>query len=746
MPNGNSKYVYKILDTINRGKTEILTQRIFPISEIENVCTMLLLHNLATPQWISINCSEDLLSQAMCRIDRRMQSTRTNCYCLFFQTGKNSNCFLFVWSKSRAEQRNLCRSHKMETTEIANIENWLHFLQAPNIVLSPLWVRSKSMLLVYNKVSQTYVTQTGDWKALANEGWQLCTSGMQDIKVRSGLFSCKNATFIANLYVCDSTVDCPNDDFFDEQHCLCHGTPSNSFKNCKVTSFTNNKTKCSPLYYTTVNGSCIKFTQLNAECNSTGHILRKVTYTCENGLEIAVSLLDDFYSDCGQTADDEPIYKSVLIHKAHFSCMDPNEIPCLEGHVRCYRMKNICMFKIDQFGHLVPCRNGGNIENCKEFECNTAFKCIGFCCIPHEHVCDGFSDCPRTDESFCHIRSRCENMFKCKGSKYLCVHLGNVCDKNKNCPFGDDELFCELNFVCPTNCQCLALAIVCSNIGSVLHVSNLPFVSISFQNSENLIDVYNMNFSPNTYFLKMRHNNISEICSSALSHKLLLLDVAFNLVQTLISHCLPNNIVLKMLMLSDNKIVHIEQHSLSNQLNISFLNLSNDNLISFSQCIFGSSVHSLKVLSVRNNLFANIHHDSFLTLKLDVLDTTTYQMCCIVHDTTECHAHKPWYRSCSDLLCSHSLKQVFLAIYILLFIFNICSIILHRVLDTSGKQYYVTVVCVNTADLLCGTYLCLVWATDTHFAGRFVVIETNWRSAQLARFGCLLSSVPHKPP
>ena len=38
----------------------------------------------------------------------------------------------------------------------------------------------------------------------------------------------------------------------------------------------------------------------------------------------------------------------------------------------------------------------------------------------------------------------CLNMYHCRNSRHICLHLRNTCDAYEDCPFGDDELFCEL--------------------------------------------------------------------------------------------------------------------------------------------------------------------------------------------------------------------------------------------------------------------------------------------------------------
>ncbi len=736
--------VHKDLAATWKRMKHTLKRTIYPTSETKIMCTMMLLYNLASPEWISIYCSDTMLGQALCRTDKYTTDnfeTHTfdkNCHCLMFQTLKISSCVLFVWKHKTIQAKETCKWHRMDSVKIENVNSWLYFLLATNIPLSPILAslgeskaRRHQYLFMYNKVMQRYVAKSRDSNMY--EGYQLCASDMLKIQVGSGLFSCKNTTFISNLFVCDGDIDCPNNDISDEkENVFCaHFDAKNTqqHSNNKTINATENKPKCSPLYYVAASGSCVKFTRLMPK-NSfyAADVLNKSHYTCEDNSTIDIALVDDLHSDCGPNADDEPILKSLLVNDVHFRCENQNQVPCHQGHPQCYNLHDTCVYKIKGHGHLVPCRNGGHIENCEEFDCNLAFKCSWYYCIPWEYVCDNNWDCPAgTDESQCQMKGRCDNMFKCKGSD-SCIYLGSVCDSNKNCPNGDDELLCELKGIaCPENCQCLALAMVCSNISSLLQVIDRPFMFVSICCSGNLTNAHTIQVSPNARYVMLRNNNVSDICGSSLSKELLLFDIAFNQISGLKKQCFSNRIVLKMLVINDNHISYLQDKSLSNVLNLTGFNLSNNNLIQLSKHTF-SNLTYLKILSIRNNPLTHIHQHAFRGLKLEAMESTNYQICCILDQRSKCHAQKHWSLSCSDLLPTKSLKLHFLSIFATILFLNCCSVFLHILSQKSKKQYAVIVIAVNLTDLLFAEYLCTIWAADTHFAGRFVVVETIWRS------------------
>ena len=88
-------------------------------------------------------------------------------------------------------------------------------------------------------------------------------------------------------------------------------------------------------------------------------------------------------------------------------------------------------------------------------------------CIPWSYVCDNKWDCPHGYDELnetCSTNRECTNMFKCRNS-IRCVHMGDVCNGNMDCPERDDEQLCALNYLpCPSSCYCLTFVIKCSQL------------------------------------------------------------------------------------------------------------------------------------------------------------------------------------------------------------------------------------------------------------------------------------------
>ena len=269
-----------------------------------------------------------------------------------------------------------------------------------------------------------------------------------------------------------------------------------------------------------------------------------VTNNICNDQSIDKLFIYDLVFDCGANREDEPILMSLLVNKTYSSCAQPYMISCMEGHSKCYYLRDICTYRLDIYHHMIPCRNGGHLEYCKNFECNMMVKCFVSYCIPWSHVCDEKWNCPEGDNEFnnpvCTGDQQCVHMFKCRNRKHTCLHIGNMCDGNMDCPLGDDEYLCELkNMKCPLNCNCLVLAIQCSSVLELMikTQNQYPFLSVCMFNTSvdsllNLDDILEF-----VLVLKLLRNSLREICNILLLRYILVLDVRYNCSKRILNSC-----------------------------------------------------------------------------------------------------------------------------------------------------------------------------------------------------------------
>ena len=101
----------------------------------------------------------------------------------------------------------------------------------------------------------------------------------------------------------------------------------------------------------------------------------KILFVCDNGLAIDKSLINGLVADLENEGEDEPELKSLLLYNDVVTCKYPYQLPCRKGHQNCYNVVDICKYQLSELNHLIPCRTGAHLENCKRFQCNLWFKC-----------------------------------------------------------------------------------------------------------------------------------------------------------------------------------------------------------------------------------------------------------------------------------------------------------------------------------------------------------------------------------
>ena len=119
---------------------------------------------------------------------------------------------------------------------------------------------------------------------------------------------------------------------------------------------------CFYTYYMSISGFCKKYCNINLfeiqRDNSNNNITREIhinvenpeqsaTFLCDCGLTIDIFLFNDLIPDCGFVADDEPILLSLLTKNKTFPCNLPFELPCKQGHLRCYKLTHVSRYALE---------------------------------------------------------------------------------------------------------------------------------------------------------------------------------------------------------------------------------------------------------------------------------------------------------------------------------------------------------------------------------------------------------------
>ena len=298
----------------------------------------------------------------------------------------NNTCYMFKWFNGDTDHNDSfhekCKIHKMASVSITDLHVFDFILEATSIVrfnfLSELSINLVN-IFSYEKIwfHVTHTNQIIDKKFAS--GFHICQGKTEHLNFDlQNLYKCPSNSFISSLHVCDRSSDCGNNND-DERECGC----TNFNKHCR--EICNEQTcSCSPLYFKSYNGKCLRYTFQIFKKHDPTEVLLK--YKCNKSSEsLKTTLQSDLVPDCHHKSEDE----TILRNQTTSFCKVPDELPCQGGHSKCYNFNNICIYRLDEFNHLSLCRTGSHIEECKTFQCNQMFKCPKYYCIHWGYVCDG---------------------------------------------------------------------------------------------------------------------------------------------------------------------------------------------------------------------------------------------------------------------------------------------------------------------------------------------------------------------
>ncbi len=690
-------------------KHSILCGMHHPYKKSNFNCTVMLLSNLAKPQWISVHCQIPLIHNVVCHTSKKNETiesySATQKSCCNGHTVILNICYSFTQNMARDTKHKCWQKHRHD------IKIFKYLISAASSTFPPLFSCNFTNLIQYNKIWGNYsitILHHNSQKGLAiyfYDTFKFLKSG--------NLFECNKNYYISYMYVCDGNTDC-NEDSLDELECHHNYTKSES---CAVLHHLNASGNCN--LYLFLMGHEMTKQELLPSNYKQYNLDAKTISTKEN-----VLIYDQFHIPCAEK-----------LHNHDRKCNENGLLVCTRADFNCYNISDVCTYTLDTFSRLLPCRFGEHLEDCVKFECNIMLKCPDYYCISWAYVCDGKWDCPGgLDESSawnCGPKQVCKNLFKCKGSQ-RCIHLGDVCDDTIDCPAGDDELLCSLwdvkNRKCPVSCSCLVLAIKCVNVTSYLFQRKLPYQAIYIKESTHAFLTV---FTRAIIFTHV-YSGLVEICDGLnFMTSLIHFNASFNRIQVLYDNCFDTSLELKSIILKDNFLSNIHRKAFSGLTELLVLDISNNYLKNFSGHGLSDS-KELNILSIFNNSLIDLTKDSFDKMNFKTLQTDDYRLCCIVSSGTKCTADIPWYISCTNLLPNTAVKVTFYCFSGLIFISSTVSLILQVVsykkrVDKTAA-FATVVASINIADIICALPLVILWVTDLIHGGEFSLQELRWRT------------------
>ncbi len=731
---------------------------IYPETRGSQTCTVMLFSNVLEPTWLNVECKENILNHVLCMQNHTTIAVETentaqnHSVCSQYHLVHlivNKTCFYFQWTWVREPEMLLKnwagdrRQRVLKTVQLLKVKDLFLSVQAEVPLMLTVETNQEQkteilMLVCKKALNKVHCRNTG---GPTMNGFFVFWSSRNATFLEALLFQCKSGGIILSTLRCDGDNDCPNDTS-DEELCSCSETESlrvNPY--CRQIFYPQrNRTVCGLLFFTSSNGQCLYYTSFAAEENKSFSGQTKVK-NCSSPEQIHSDLGDDLIIDCPNSAHEESTLINLLRDNTKSFCSRPSELPCKQWHSTCFGISQICSYSLNDYGYLKPCRNGGHLEDCTNFECVFHFKCFQSYCVPWSYMCDGKWDCPKgEDETFaptCGNQSRCENMLKCKNI-HTCISLRVVCNDQIDCPFSDDEALCELrNFQCPEKCHCLALALSCYHLGKEsIPLELFLFFSVSIQDSPTFFSVQTATL-PSASFLILTENDILEFTVIKFSSHLVFLNISSNIIATTNENSFP--VSLQVLILDKNNIRSLKSGHFSQLDKLKYLSLSHNPIKQMPAQLFNAS-SGIKLLIISNIRFQSLDTNTFQGSSIQAILTDDYAVCCVSPKEAICTALLPRYRTCSHLLPEISMKVLFICISLLSLLINFCCIVMYTVSTTSQKTFSISVIVVNASNMLCVVYLKIIWANDLAFKDKFIPMDKSWRTSHTCfiAFGTLL--------
>ncbi len=375
---------------------------------VETMCSVLLLANLAQPQWVKVHCKLKLFVDVFCgvgtdsgpnetEIDNNDKHLLHRKSCVLV----DQTCFLFEWMKRERVKSGLKRKHQ-------NATNFEKLFDATGEEFPPIFSGDFQSVIIYKRFYNVYRFESRSSTG-STEGLVIVSSPPMRRQIGDNVLKCRSGTYLSVLSVCDEIPDCLPDSLSREEiNCDCSENNSDK-KACKNVMGISGKRKCS-LFFMLYREQCVLYQEFASKYQQfkTNETKQLQTFSHEN--IDARHICDHLH--CKSDPNTERDSTKVFFEMKKNHCQQKGEISCRGKHGTCFNVSSVCSYILDSFGKLTPCRNGQHLQSCQQFECSVMFKCPGFYCIPWAYTCDGKQDCPAGyDESItindCGLRRDC---------------------------------------------------------------------------------------------------------------------------------------------------------------------------------------------------------------------------------------------------------------------------------------------------------------------------------------------------
>ncbi len=709
-------------------------------------CAAVMVTNLAEPYYVVSDCYLPALVNVLClvpisNISKVHQPTQLKadlnlCVCSKTAVLRNTSCFSFEWQENVTSHQPKCYQRP---------QDFANLFAAVQVSRFPPFLLNENASMRFARFYNVHSFSFNKTEMFVN---YLCIFQAGAVLRETGenVFQNNKGEYISVQLVChNNTNDNPRQSTTSDS-CICSGSRKRKLlKTCQYISDSHNNKTCSPLYNKTAPGECRVYinTDENTKKISLTSNAYYATFLCSQGDKIHREMINDLEEDCPDGSD-EPVLNMMFLHHIYHFCAHSYQIPCREGHSRCFNISQICTYNLNPQMNLQPCRTGEHLQLCKHFTCNAMFKCEASYCIPWKFTCDGRINCPLgTDEltEMCALRN-CKQLFKCKSS-HVCIHLRSICDGIFDCPHQEDEILCHLNdAVCPRTCTCLSVAVHCDSTQIRKDYINkiLSFSIVLMKNCQ----LHHQLFLSSVLMLSITFSNLTEVCAW-IEHESTLrsIDVGFNCIEHLFVDCFGKTRNVQLIDLKNNHVSTLKTYVFRSLLELNYVSLSCNPLQNVASYTF-YEVPNLQHVSMFDVFGIQEDRKFLMHLDLEVVDTNDVYMCCFLPFNVQCSVHLPWYISCTRLLKMSMIRIILYTVSTGIVILNSASIVLciycfKKKLEKSSA-FTINIVSINLGDETCAAPLCMLWVTDLVWTDSIFLLQTEWRSGMTCHliFGIFL--------
>ncbi len=255
-----------------RKKTTCGKGKSCPTMHAAHSCTLMVLHNLAEPEWVSVGCNQQHLDTIYCQNkppyltwenlphihEANLTANKTQ-FCDRLRVVIGSSCFHFQWHKLKPVSTNRKETNPCNSLS-CSLQNFQFLFEAVSTPFPPVFAPNLSHVSTFSRCCQTqkfsHIFNTSkEMQALHITG-EAVTS-----KTAAGtLFQCSSAVHISMSLVCDGYKDCPSS-HDDENGCECRNV-NNYTSKCKFTVDESGRKTCSAFYIKYKSNICLPPTNL----------------------------------------------------------------------------------------------------------------------------------------------------------------------------------------------------------------------------------------------------------------------------------------------------------------------------------------------------------------------------------------------------------------------------------------------------------------------------------------------------